>query len=485
MLETREKLEAALRLNLEESKDIEGFSRAFFPNHIVSKIPQFHREIYSLAMDSHFRKVVIAAPRGFSKSTIISFIYVVWQALYKKSKFIVIISDTYTQAKFLLDTIKSELEHNILLRQIYGDMVSDKWSEGEIELKNGVKIICKGTGMKVRGIKHREVRPDLIVLDDLENTELVESRDRRDKLLKWFMAEVLPALHRDGKIIYIGTIIHYDSLLNKVLKDRTWKGKLYRAIEHGKSLWPERFSLDELAKIKREYLNQGLVSSFHSEYMNDPISDENAEFKKEWFKYFVLSELNIKELNIFTTVDLAISKKEASDYTVIMTCGFDRKNNMYLLEMIRKRLNPFEVLDQLFMTYQKWKPMKVGIETVGYQKALIFFAKDEMRKRNLFLPMMELKSDQDKQRRIRGLIPRYNISSVYHQNIHTDLEEELLRFPKGEHDDCIDALAYQLQLAFPYKVKTANEPSYRNYPYIDDSFKKSIRDTEDKSWLEI
>jgi len=455
---TSEEANAVLKWTLEDEKAIEEFAKFFFPHHITDATPKFHTEIYDMLLDTTHPRVCIAAPRNFSKSTIVSFIYVLWQALYKKSKFILIISDTYTQSKLFLDAIKKELEDNDALKQIYGDMKGEQWSEGEVELSNGVKLMCKGAGMKVRGLKYRETRPDLVILDDLENLELVQSKDRRDKILRWFSAEIMPALDIRGRIIYVGTIMHYDSLLNKVLRDDSWERKIYQAIENKKSIWPERWSLEALEKLKTEYRKRGQLDLFFSEYMNDPITSENAEFKMEWFKYYDLNDIDTGRMNIFMTVDPAISQKEHADYTAIVTTGIDKKNNMYILDIVRERLTPTNLIIRLFALYKRWKPMRIGIESTAYQKALIYFTQDEMKRRNEWLPIEELKSDTDKERRIRGLIPRYNTGTVFHQNTHTILEEELLRFPKGEHDDVADALAYQLELNYPY---TKGEPAKR------------------------
>lgn len=453
---TKQETGIALRILLEEKKAIEEFGKTLFPHHITDEIPDFHSEIYDMIMDNRKARVCIAAPRGFSKSTIVSFIYVLWQALYKKSKFIVIISDTYTQSKYFLEAIKKEIEDNAMLALMFGNMKGFQWSEGEIELNNGVKIVCKGSGMKIRGLKYRETRPDLIILDDLENSELVESKERRDKMLRWFSAEVLPAVDIKGRLIYIGTILHYDSLLNKVLNDSSWERKTYKAMddEMTKSLWPERFPVKKLLKIKEEYKAQGVLDLFFSEYMNDPISNENAEFKKEDFQYFDLLEIDRKKLNVFTTVDLAIELEEKNDYTVIITVGIDKTNNMFVLDIQRERMDPYACIKRLFWIYNKFRPIRVGIEIVSYQKSIIYMLEKEMKERNVWLPIEELKAVRSKRERILskrgGLIPRYKMKSVFHQAIHTDLEEELLRFPKGKHDDIIDALAYQIQMNFPY-----------------------------------
>ena len=466
------------------SNDIITFGKTVFPKHFELEAPKFHKEIYSLITDDAYDRVAIASPRGSSKSTIITFLYVMYQALYEKSKVILIISDTYSQSVRFLNTIKKEIETNEVLQFLFGNLKAAKWAENHIELTTGVNIIALGQGDKIRGIKIGENRPDLIILDDLENYELVDSDERREKLTDWFYGEMLPAIdpHKYNKIIYIGTILHYDSMLNKILNNNRWKSKLYKAIkDDGSSLWAERYPLDKLKDIKDEYTRLAKIDKFYAEYMNDPVSSENAEFKKEWFQYYEPDDIDRKELNIFTAVDLAISKKETADYTAIVTCGVDSENNIYILEIVRKRLDPKEVIDELFRVDRKYHPQQIGIETVSYQQALIFFLNDEMKRRNHFLSVIELKADMDKERRIRRLIPRYKAKTVFHRYYMTELEEELLRFPKGAFDDVCDASSYTLELLYPSTVKKKEKHATIYQDPVFELSKKNI--PREKHWL--
>ena len=424
--------------------DLHGFASNVFKEHMPLAIPDFHKEIYEL-ITSNKKRIAIAAPRGHAKSTIISLAYTLWSALNQRRKFIIIASDTYPQAKMFLETIKSELENNEVIKQIYGVQKTDKWNEADIELKCGVRIMAKGAEMKFRGLKYGRFRPDLIVIDDLENDEMVESRERREKLERWFLGTLIPSLDLDGQIVYIGTILHDDALLQKVLnKYPGWETRLFRAIqEDGTALWPEHLDVDKLEQIKQDHVAVGKLDIFMAEYMNDPVTDESREFKREYFKYY---EDVPKDLKIAITVDPAISKKEHADYSVVYVQGTDKENNRYCLEYIRKRMDPYELADSIFMMVDKWKPWAVGVEKVAYQEALIYILKDEMRKRNNFFKIHEIVSRSDKTMKIRGLVPMYAAGVMYHKAAHTDLEEELLRFPKGLHDDVIDAQAMQLEL---------------------------------------
>jgi len=443
------------------------FATFLLSHHFNKKPADFHNEIFK-HLRKGYKQTAIVAPRGHAKSTVVTLAYVLYCILFKRANFILIISDTYTQAKYFLDAIKKEFETNDLIKFLFGSLQGGVWGESEIETANGVRIVCRGAEQKIRGLKWKQHRPDLIIVDDLENDELVASKDRREKLERWFFGSVIPSLSDKGRLIIIGTILHYDSLLNKLAKNEDFNPLFYRAIQDNKPLWGARFTLEDLNAIKENYKKQGLLDVFYCEYMNEPISDENAIFKKAYFKYYEDDESITKSLTKVMTVDLAISEKESADYTVIMVTGIDALNQIYVLEYIRARINPIETIENIFKLASKWKVSKIGIEGVAYQRSLQWFLAEEMRRRNEFYLIEELKADTDKERRIRGIQPRYAVGAVFHKPFMTDLEEELLLFPKSPHDDLADALAYVPQIAFRgvgaveiKKPETQREEAYR------------------------
>ena len=260
---------------------IDIFGQYFFPNHLQLATPEFHQEIYEVYENDDIKRIAIAAPRGHAKSTITDVVYLAWVIVHHKANFILLVSDTYTQAVLFLDALKAELEANEKLKSFYGTLKSNNWSEGEI-ITNGIMIKAVGAGMKLRGLKYRQYRPDLVIFDDLENDELVESKERREKLEHWFGKAVIPSLSKDGRLIAIGTILHYDSLLYKLLDPTKYVDfykKTYKAINSFGALWPEHLNLEELEKIKQNYILQGQGYFFYQEYQNDPVSDENRKFK--------------------------------------------------------------------------------------------------------------------------------------------------------------------------------------------------------------
>ena len=437
------------------SKDIEVFGDFFLKHHIRKKTPAFHKEIYKLYQGED-KRVAVVAPRGFSKSTITDLVYLLWIIVNKKANFIILASDTYSQAVLFLDALKAELESNDQLKAWYGDMTSNNWSEGEI-VANGIMIKAVGAGMKVRGLKYREHRPDLIVIDDLENDELVQSKERREKLERWFNGALVPSLAEGGRVIIIGTILHYDALLTKISRKDTYKEfkkRIYRAIMDGESIWKEHKNVEQIEDLKKEYIDKGQGYLFYQEYMNDPVSGDNQKFKQEKFKYYTEQEIEKKQLNTFLTIDRAYSTQKTADYTAFIVVSVDRENNWYVRQAERFKGNEYEVRVKIFDMIAYWKPSKTGMEQKAFKYTFKLVLEEEMRKRNIFFQVEELKDGGvSKNLRIEALIPRFLSGSLYFKKDQTDLFDEMMTFPSGVHDDLIDSLAYQMEIAKKLKIR--------------------------------
>jgi phage terminase large subunit-like protein len=431
--------------------DIESFGQFFFKNHLKLETPEFHREIYDLYENREIYSIGIAAPRAHAKSTITDLVYLAWEIVHNKCRFALLVSDTYSQATLFLESLKAEFESNEKLIAFYGDMVSKSWSESEIVV-NDILIKAVGAGMKVRGLKYLDARPDLIIVDDLENDELVESAERRDKLERWFNGALIPSMSKNGRVVVIGTILHYDSLLSKIIdptKYLNFKKKVYRAITDTGALWPEHLNVEELEAIKQDYLSKGQGYLFYQEYMNDPVSDENRKFKLEKFKYIEdENELLAKETNTFITLDRAYSLDKTADFTGIIVNSVDRDNNWNIRLAERFKGTEKELIDKIFALFMYFNPVKFGIEQKAFEYTIKPALDDEMRKRNVFFLVESLKDlGRAKTVRIEGLIPRFETGSIFLKRDQTDLIDELIKFPRAKHDDLIDALSYQLEIA--------------------------------------
>lgn len=455
-IEARERI-LAVKKHFE--KDILGYAEYLFPHHITKEIPQFHRDLYELYTNFDIKRVAIAAPRGHAKSTVTDLVFLSWCIAYKKIHFAFIISNTLKQAMLQLETLKSEIQFNDRFKMLYGSMKTDKWSQDEIELKGRIKIFARGSGQQIRGLKYMSYRPDLVILDDLEDDELVQSKDRRDALQRWLHSEVYPAMDvQNGRILYIGTILHYDSLLNKVIsqdKYSEWVKRKYKAIiSETEVLWPEHLSRDALEQIKNDAVASGVGHLFYSEYQNEPRDSEMQFFKQSDWQYYEPGDLEGKLLNTFTCCDLAVSKAKLADYTAIVTVSIDTSGNYYIREIRRGHFSPKEIVDQIFLAYTKFIPHKIGVEDGVEWRTLKPYLEEEVLRRRVYLPLEELKhggqSKKESPTRIRGLEPLYKTHAIFHLKEDPEtknLEDELWMFPSGRHDDIIDALAYILHIS--------------------------------------
>lgn len=431
------------------SEDIEEYAKFFFPNHLKKKTPDFHRDIFNLYQGKD-KFIAIAAPRGHAKSTITDLVFLSWCLVHDKVRFALLISDTYSQATLFLESLKAELETNERLIMFYGTFKSDKWSESEI-VTRGIMIKALGAGMSVRGLKYLDSRPDLAIVDDLENDELVQSLERREKLERWFNGALIPSMADNGRLVLIGTILHYDSLLYKLLSPTGYTEfvkRTYRAINGTQALWPEHLDIEQLEKIKANYIEKGLGFQFYQEYQNDPVSDENRKFKLEKFKYYIDNDLEKKTLNHYITIDRAYSTAKTADSTGIIVNGVTGDNQWFIRLAEAYKGNEKDLIDRIFDLVQFWKPLKIGIEQKAFQFTFKIALEDEMRRRNVFFVVEELKDQgQSKNLRIEGLVPRFENGSIFIKKEQTVLVDQLIQFPKAVHDDVSDALAYQLYLA--------------------------------------
>ncbi len=429
--------------------------------------PIFHREIYKVLQGGK-KRIAIAAPRGHAKSTVMDLVYLAWVICNRKAKFILLVSDTYSQAVLFLDALKAEFESNDKLKAFYGKLSSQNWSEGEI-VANGIMVKALGAGMKVRGLKYRENRPDLILVDDLENDELVESIERREKLERWFNGALIPALSKNGRAVVIGTILHYDSLLAKLLQPDNYTEyykNTYRAIDdENNPLWKEHLNLEELMKLRDEYISKGQGYLFYAEYQNNPVSDEYRKFKLRFFKYYEDSKLKDKMLNNFLLVDRAYSTEKTADFTGIIIISTDQENFWHVRIAERFRGLEKELIDKIFYYVNLYDIKEAGIEQKYFTYTLKPTLDQEMRNRNKFFSVKELKDNQQsKEKRIEGLLPRFETGTIFIKKEHKDLIDELITFPKGLHDDLADALAYGLQLVkAPGGNAAYNDPYFNQY----------------------
>ena len=449
MTEARRALEYLFSLPLPE------LAQALFPHYCTHKPAKIHYELANFLTKSS-EHLVIAFPREFGKSTYVWVFFPAWNVLHAKYAYIVYIASSKERAIEQLRNLRAEITaHPILsgLIQVQGDK-AEELEYVDLATKRKHLIRAYGAGQNLRGIRYHEKRPDIIILDDIEDLEGVQSETQRKKLREWFHADVRP-LSSTGRIFVIGTVLHEDSLLNNLLTNPPdgFRGLRYGILDdEGKPTWEDKFPLEWIEKKREDYRAQGLLDVFYREYMNIALAPEDQIFKKEYFRYYDPKDIDLSRLNVFTTVDLAISKDISADYTAVVTVGVTEENHWLVLDIDYGRYDPSEQIEAIFRAVKKWNPLIVGIEKVAYQSALAHFLQKEMPSRGLFFRVEPLKAEKKKELRIQALQPRFATGTVWFpKGAHflTELESELLMFPRGKHDDLIDALAYMEQIAYP------------------------------------
>lgn len=431
---------------------IEGFTGSCLTHTFDSPqpIPPFHRELWRLCT-SKYSKVAIAAPRGHAKSTAVTLSFVLASVLFRESKYVIIISDTESQSSAFLNDIKMQLIENDDLRELFGigEFLKDSETVIVMKMEDGhqFRIEAKGAGQRIRGRKWRNSRPDLIIVDDLEDDEAVESKERRSKLYNWFTNAVIPAMSDTGKIRVVGTILHMDSVLEKLLNKKDWRSKRYAAHNRDFSeiLWPEKFPKKRLIEIRDSYVEDGNPSGYSQEYLNHPIDESTSYFRRDDFQYYEKEKIEEKHLAYYSAIDFAISKSERADYTVILTAGLDSDNKLYIVDVRRGRWDSKEIIDEMFAVQQRYHPEIFTAEAGAIEKAIGPFLIEQMFDRNVFLNINKEPPTKDKIARARSIQGRIKQGGVYFDkdaDWYPELEQEMVRFPRDVHDDQVDALAW-------------------------------------------
>lgn len=470
---------------LDLAKDLKNFrnvpstcawGRVFLPNHFQTESPAFHWELEDhMNQDAEF--VAAVCPRGHAKSTFVGFGDLIKKAAYKQFKYGLLISDTFSQACDYLDDIRNEIDDNSLLLSIYPGLAPGKiWKRSEIMFKNGVRIKAFGVGQKIRGRKHGGSRPDYILLDDCENDEAVESLKRRDKLKRWLSGVIIPALAPGGKLRIVGTILHRDSLLSRIIRTSGWKSKVWRAAhESGRALWEDWISYAMLMARKALAIASGTLDMWYQEYQGIPRAPEGSAYQPDDIRYF--SEIgpaadgNERKFYKSLVVDPAVSEGTKSDYTGYTVVYASHDGYWFVVEAFRRKHDPAQSIETIKKLYLKHDLDVIGIESVAYQKTLSFWVEKMSTDEGIYLPIETIVPDQDKIRRILALHPFFRCGRIYLRSaLSSRLEEELLNLTDIDHDDIADSLAGHLFITISPKP-----PKQREREYKDASSAKAAR----------
>ena len=349
--------------------DLIAFGKLFLPDDFMrSETPFFHYEMADFIDNEECKQLAIIIPRGHGK-TVLTKASILKDFVFCNDKenflFYAWVSATQKLSVGNMDYIKHHLEFNDRIKYYFGNLKGKKWTEEDIELSNGCKLISKSNVSGIRGGAKLHKRYDLIILDDFEHEANTLTQDSRDKNANLVTAVVYPAIEpHTGRLRINGTPVHYDSFINNLLtnhakakknnKDFAWKVITYKAIlPSGESLWSSFFNKAKLEEKKKFYIDSGQSTKFYQEYMMEVQSEDDSVWTRKNLKYWTGTyehrdgiNLIIKEgqelpVNIFIGCDPATDiDTKTSDFSVVMVIAIDPDSNVYVLEYERHRAIP-------------------------------------------------------------------------------------------------------------------------------------------------
>lgn len=418
-------------------------------------IPDLHRELWA-EFCSDDEKVASAAPREHAKSTAITHAGTLAAVLFREKSFVLLVSDTESQAAEFLGDIKAELVENTALKKTFGikKILKDTETNIVVQFKDGemFRIVAKGSMQKVRGLKWRGKRPDLIVGDDLENDEIVMNAERREKFRRWFFNALVPCGSDTCSIRIVGTILHLDSLLNRLMSNKKWRTRLYEACDENfeNLLWSEKFSEKRLRDIYEDFAEDGNTEGFSQEYRNHPVDIKTLFFKKDYFLDFPRDKEGVSQLpnlEYFAGADFAVSEKEKADFTVFVVVGVCPEGKLYIVD-VRRFKGPDHV-DELIATQKMWDINMWMFESGQISKSIEPLLITEMRRKRTILNYDTHTPTQSKTARARSIqgyhksgFISYDKEKEWWPPFEAELSMVADSGPRGRHDDQFDAFAY-------------------------------------------
>lgn len=476
--------------------DYQFFCQTYFPHYVPTPhFSTFQKFVFNklpAAIDAgEDARIILQAPRGEAKSTYVTQLGVLWCIVTGRKHMVAILMNTEEQATEMLAAIKAELDTNPRLGMDFEGAAGQGrvWQATTIVTVNNIKVRIGGTGKKIRGMRHGPYRPDLVVLDDLENDEEVRSKEQRDKTTNWALRAVTNLGPPGGgmDVFYVGTSLHYDAAINRVARKPGWRSHIFRAI----SSWPDNMRLWEAweaiytggsspgekdaaefeaaafyANNKRAMDKGAAVSwpdvrplyklmciratdkdAFQTEYQNEPGNDENAPFKDVQFWID-----NRKDWIFFGACDPSLGRRGAGrDPSAILVGGFNRATGVLdVVEADIGRRVPDLIIDRVIELQAQYGCLAWAVEAVQFQAFMVDELIKRSAKRLVPVPAVPVVPNTDKALRIMSVQPHVTNGLIRLHRSQTTLIEQLKFWPEAAHDDGPDALEMLWSIARQY-----------------------------------
>lgn len=446
--------------------DSELFCRDFFPKTVRQKSAPFHRDIWDVLDNSNHRQIAFEVFRDGAKTSLLR-LFAAKRIAYGYSRTIMIVSASQAHSIRTVRWLRRAIEYNRLFAQFYGLKKGAKWTDDELEIHHTIlgftiTIIAVGITGQTRGINIDDYRPDLIIVDDVDDEETTSTLEQRLKTEERFFGAILNSLtpaseNPEAKIVVLQTSLHKEDLINKIHSDPTWETKKISIFnEHGESAWPQRYPTEEVIAQKQAFISRGQILLWLREKECTIGDEETADFKRDWLLFW---DILPEKLIIIISCDPAPPPSELQikkglrkkDEEVWSVQGLHHGNRYLIEQVASKDHDPEWSATTFFALCQKWKPLKVVIETVAYQRTLKAFLEREMRIRKQYYliesypPSHRTKDQRKKRHRIMHAFSGIASQGAFfvHPSQQTFISQ-FAAYPNVDHDDRLDACAMGL-----------------------------------------
>jgi predicted phage terminase large subunit-like protein len=439
-----------------------------------------HHEMCYRWQKRHYKRLTLwMVPRGHLKTTLWTITDAVQEKLRDPDHRHLIVNAKLDNAESILFEIKQHFESNELLRWLFPEYCWDLAPKRKRDMckvrSDRLDFPCRTKWKKEGNIEIMSVGSSLVskhfdkfTFDDPTNDKFVENPEVRTSNYNWYMNALQL---RDGPytpIRIIGTRWHFDDMYGRLIrKEEAWRkdflknprGKarmlmyIRRAVEEDvdgnvRAIWPERYTIDDLDEI-RDSVGAYIYSC---QFDNNPLPSDSAVFKRDDIQNIHPWEIPKTCLN-FIGVDLADEDTKKGDFSAIVVISVDHTGKVYVREVIRGKIFPLELIDTLIDLNDRYKPVRIGVETTAFQKSIYKYWQRVATARAIFMPWKEVKRSASKFMRILQLQPiverrEFYLTSGMINYDHLILEMMEYTGKDSAYDDCLDALQAAYECSF-------------------------------------
>lgn len=469
-------------------------------NNSFEEAPEIHRDLCDLLQDVNagkMKRICWSMPRGHGKSMFLSNLWPIWSIVHRTETFILLLSESEGLAQKMMEWVRDQLAGNVKLREYFGEDISPDKRKGHKDnlesFDNGYTFVqAAGMGKRLRGARNpRGDRPSAVIADDMESQQSVNTLELREKSINWWNKVIQPIGGPDSKFIYMGTLVHPNSLLTHIARRADYKSRIVSAIksypdnmdlweqfeeilrnqddpdrEHtaldfydqnkeemdkgAETLWSSRFSYVRLMMEKVAIGSR----AFASEFLNIGHSDEDSIFKESSLIFFDDKDLFDKwnrpvKLSIYGFWDIAMGKNKRSDFNFVCIIGRDdRTGVIYVLDTWAKKSPAHEALEVAFQKIVQWKPKIFGVETVQSQHEFFRQLQVMVNKRGIYHTRIKAVMPRGKkEERIESMEPLFENGAIRVKRSQRILIDQLVHYPEADHDDGPDCLQAAVSLS--------------------------------------